>query len=57
MTNDQETNQARNLLENFNTLDEPVKDKLLTAVKSLAFLYNLADEKGDGGGEHVQPAS
>lgn len=47
MTNDQKKQQAVDLFKNFNRLEEPVKDKILNMVKSLAFLDELLDIKDD----------
>ena len=55
MANDQDTKQARDLLKNFNSLDEAVKDKLLNGVKCLAFLQDLVDVKDDAEEVPVQP--
>lgn len=40
---DKSFEQAKSLLENFNSLAPDIQDKLINAVKSLAFLYNLTD--------------
>lgn len=50
--------QAKDLLENFNSLDDHVQDKLLNGVKSLAWLYSLAETKDDTDNKslNAQPA-
>lgn len=55
---EQKFNQAKELLENFNHVDETVQNKLLNGVKCLAFLYDLTDETKDDADEKlsVQPA-
>ena len=45
MNSEQITNQAKDLLDNFNRIDETTQDKLLNGIKCLAFLQNLADIK------------
>lgn len=48
MTNDLELQQARDLLDDFQQIDsEPVKNKLSTAINSLAFLFSLPETKDD----------
>ncbi len=42
----QKADQAKDLLKNFNRVDESVQDKLLNGVKCLAFLYDLKDTDG-----------
>ena len=39
--------QTKELIENFNSLDDTAQDKLLNGVKSLAWLYSLVDTKND----------
>lgn len=50
--------QAKKLLDDFNSLDEQTQDKLLNGVKSLAWLYSLAETKGDADNKslNAQPA-
>ena len=45
MNREQITNQAKDLLDNFNRIDETTQDKLLNGIKCLAFLQNLASIK------------
>lgn len=47
MTNDLEFNQTCDVAKDFNRLDESIQQKLTTAIKSLAFLYTLADNSDD----------
>lgn len=59
MTNELELNQTRELISNFNSLDEPVRDKLSDAINALAFLYRLTDFKNkdvDKTADDAQPA-
>lgn len=52
MTREQERRQAKDLVDDFNRLDEKVQDKLLNGVKCLAFLYDLANTKNGDAAEH-----
>lgn len=45
MTNELELKQPRELISDFYSLDEPIRDKLSDAIKVLAFLYRLTDFK------------
>ena len=56
MTNEQECQKARDVLENFNKIDENVQDKLLKGIKYIAFLYALTKREDDGG-ERCQNAA
>ena len=47
MTYEQDIQQSRSLLDNFNCLDEKTRDKLAKGVEWLAFLQNLAKENDD----------
>ncbi len=50
--------QAKKLLDDFNSFDEQTQDKLLNGVKSLAWLYSLAETKDDADNKSLdaQPA-
>lgn len=59
MTNELELNQTRELISDFYSLDEPIRDKLSDAIKVLAFLYRLTDFKNkdvDNPADAAQPA-
>ena len=43
--NEQDTTQAKAMLDNFNTLPENIQVKILNGVKCLKFLQDLADIK------------
>lgn len=45
--NEQDTTQAKAILDNFNTLPENIQVKILNGVKCLKFLQDLADIKDD----------
>lgn len=47
MTENHETQQARDFFNDFNKLDTPTQNKLSNAIKSLAFLYSMADTQND----------
>lgn len=59
MTNELELQQTRELISDFNMLDESLRDKLANAINSLAFLYRLTDFKNkdvDKTADAAQPA-
>lgn len=39
----QKIDRAKEILDNFNRVDESVQDKLINGVKCLAFLYDLSE--------------
>lgn len=59
MTNELELQQTRELISDFNMLDESIRDKLSDAINALAFLYRLTDFKNkdvDNPADAAQPA-
>lgn len=51
MADEKQFQRAKDLLENFNRIDEQVQDKLLLGVKSMAFIFdatqNIKDDENN----------
>lgn len=59
MSYEQEMQQARNVLDKFNSLDDETRDKISNGVEWLAFLQNLTKGKDapDNAAQNAQPAA